>query len=800
MDNFQLYRTNVMLGGQMKWDLILDSFESDLIVNDFHISPICDSVPYNKYSQESLLNYSHQENIKKYYKKISGSFYENYTDPKLESAWPIITDIPLDTHVGNFEMGCRRSLYKIYNKQFEFFCPIWLEQLNDDLIFELSAYSSQNNKILQKRLELRKQDIKVKEHEYHNKFVNYFNEYIKYIGLDKGNNNVMSIHLDKGVAQLYGLNVQTGLNNTLDISYIVDNLISRERPLLEFDNIIINQIKDHKLITPQLFNFNLCFNPEDILPPAFINMLSGKSISFKLFVYIGNKKLEIKDFYSNYEYIPRKYVGTTHTQLSDNITPNVLDYLQDYKCIDLIDKNKMVQNTIHWSLADNNDYIFNVYEGFKGFSILNGEIINHAHLYDDSPNIQYKQYKQYLNSIGWCNYLILENNVETGKISEIDFWNNIEIYINNGSNFSNDANWVNKIKYKKLKDEQKLKVLFILNNLEDFLNFERFDANSGNNTIIYEKKIKIVNDGVIKYNNSRDSFETPNILQIMSIKDSNVLIFSCNYQDKDLLTFINMRDILQKIYNNKSNLWGYSNAEIRSRDHICNLIDFFIKKINTVDSLNSPKIIIPKTSLSILKENGPSLSTQEISYYKNDAPGEYVLRYFGKIKPTFVNSENDINFNYVYYKDYLSDNRLDDKKSEYQRSKYNIYSNTNYNPIFPSIDFFSIKKIKIDYEHIPMTYKNDSMLNKFENHWYNKNKNIVLSNTINAILYSEFDENGDYIKLEKLIKNFLKKYYKNDDNELIEYIYKLYNVESSFDYTSLDDIKNYTYVVKLTLK
>lgn len=72
MDNFQLYRTNVLLGGQLKWDLVLDSIGSNLIVKDFHLSPICGDVPYNRYSQETLINYPHQENIKKYYNSVSG--------------------------------------------------------------------------------------------------------------------------------------------------------------------------------------------------------------------------------------------------------------------------------------------------------------------------------------------------------------------------------------------------------------------------------------------------------------------------------------------------------------------------------------------------------------------------------------------------------------------------------------------------------------------------------------------------------------------------------------------------------
>ena len=61
----------------MKWDIIVDSDASDLYVSDFHITPISEQISYNRYSYDTLLNYSHQYNIKKYYEKVRGSFYQN---------------------------------------------------------------------------------------------------------------------------------------------------------------------------------------------------------------------------------------------------------------------------------------------------------------------------------------------------------------------------------------------------------------------------------------------------------------------------------------------------------------------------------------------------------------------------------------------------------------------------------------------------------------------------------------------------------------------------------------------------
>ena len=70
------------------------------------------------------------------------------------------------------------------------------------------------------------------------------------------------------------------------------------------------------------------------------------------------------DIFSNHEFIPKRSLSSdTYSQKiersgalkkfkidnSENLTSfNVLDYLRDNRCIDIIDKNKIIQNTCHW--------------------------------------------------------------------------------------------------------------------------------------------------------------------------------------------------------------------------------------------------------------------------------------------------------------------------------------------------------------------------------------------------------------------------------------------------------------------
>ena len=294
--NYQLYRSNVLLGGQMKYDLVVKSHRDSLYVEDFHITPVSDSCPFSRLLDDNLLNYSHKENISRYYKKISGSFYNSFLNPILNNPYPIIIkDVEnLTVRDDTFEMGCKRmKSYELYKKQFEFFCPIWLEKLGKDqvLSFRFEVYGDQEMSVLlsTKTLNLQGSDA----HKYHNKFVEYFKDYLKYVGVEDGDDSVMNISPAKQFASISGFNVSTGLRQTKTLPNLIFNMFKREIPLMEWDNQIIRNFPDNKLICNQLFNFNICFNLEDILKSQIVNMLGKDPLYIKLFVQIDGENILI---------------------------------------------------------------------------------------------------------------------------------------------------------------------------------------------------------------------------------------------------------------------------------------------------------------------------------------------------------------------------------------------------------------------------------------------------------------------------------------------------------------------------
>ena len=90
MQNYQLYSTNILLGGNMKFDFVLDMGDNSTKVDKIQITPLSDKVPYNYTVNDNTKNQSLIYNIRKFYKDTCGYFYDDCVDEVLQSDWPIV--------------------------------------------------------------------------------------------------------------------------------------------------------------------------------------------------------------------------------------------------------------------------------------------------------------------------------------------------------------------------------------------------------------------------------------------------------------------------------------------------------------------------------------------------------------------------------------------------------------------------------------------------------------------------------------------------------------------------------------
>lgn len=796
MKNYQLYKTNALLSGQLKWDIIIDKIGDKLYVKDFHLSPISKYVPYNKYSDDSIINYEHRYNIKDFYTKISGYFYETPVSHYMNDDWPIVgvddkTIIPYDD---TYLSGCSRSEFGVYEKPFEYLCPVWLEHinLNEKLAFQLIVETG-NFAISTKVLNL--DYIDGDDFKYHNKFIDYLYNYLSYVSIysESGCDDIININLVKKEAYLKGIDATTGNIIISNLSNIIDNLLTRERPLMEFDSFITESFKNTNTIAPNLINFNICFDFDDILSKSVANRIQGDSVGIRINVGSFINKFsgfERTDIYTNYDFIPRQFCGGLYKldetyniiepkpQIST--APNVLDYLKDNKYIDFANKNKAVQKICHWQLVDNDNYIFNLYDGFGGYVEIEdkgGVITQHliSHRYANAPDMYQSVYNKELNNVGWINTFELNESKYRYIIS------NYQDLINKGYITKIGNGWTSSVKF-----NSEESIYIILGHIIDD-KFDLFNASS-NSDSIYIDGLMIQNLGA----------------------NENVLFISS--KDINKLTFVNIAKSLSNTpniqpgsYGNVINIYGdmniyeppfsmfaieqnilLSNIDNYISDHTLNIygesismgLSNVLKKINNIfNSIVQSPLIILNNSLYISLADSPSLSSSEIVYYKRNNIRNYLIRYDGKIKPCFGYGDN-----YIYYK---INNKSDDINT------FRKYGDSGYSPLFQSIGFYAYKSEILNYD-VP-----SNLINKnFEYKWFGKNKYIHTQNEFDFQITSDTDNINDIN--QKILEYFKDKFnFLNKSDDYYQYIISLYNIKYNLmEYNNSQYIYNIYMILK----
>ncbi len=789
MKNYQLYKTDVLLSGQMKWDLIIGNYNGELYVKDFHLTPVSDYVPYNKCATDDIINYEHRYNIKDFYNKTIGYFYSTPVNHCMNNDWPIVKNknikIPYDD---TYFAGCSRLNFDIYKKQFQYFCPAWVEHISPDntLAFKLSIFSKKyqiSNNVL--NLNIKHGDV----FEYHNKFVKYLYNYLTYVNIrsEFGCDDIIDINLYKKEAYLKGIDVTAGNLVVSNISNIVDNLLSRERPLMEFDTYITESFKNTKTITPNLINFNICFNMNDVVHNSVLDRMMGSGLNIKMDIGefgIVLNEFDKTDIYTNYEYIPRDFcrdlikMNNDYDIIDENDdrpAPNVLDYFRDDRYINFMNKNKAVQKICHWQLVGNDNYIFNLYDGFGGY-VREGDntfLINHR--YSTTPDLYQSIYNKKSNNLAWVN---------TFEINESKFRyiiNNYQTLIDDNRITKFERGWVNNIKYNYTGEP-----LYVISGwMNDDVDLELLVDGAN---ILYV-------DGYL----------------VCSLGGGNIL-FICS-KDRNMLTFAAITSLIRRVGESSNTKIG-SIEQLPERsdlyrfipnDHVFTLsggnlnvespvsyvdehslvllsgnvsIDIsesMYKLGKILDSVELIPLVIIDNSLSVVSCDSPSLSSTEVEYYKNNNKRNYLIRYDGKIKPCFGYGDN-----FLYYKIYSNDEDV----------KYiNKYSSSGYPPLFKSIKYYAYRNELIKYQ-TPSTLIADN----YEYKWFENNKYMYVPNVMQFTISSKTSSIDD---VNKSVKEYLLKMFNVSDDKGADYVLTLFNIRYNLlQYTN----NEYTYEIKLNIK
>lgn len=726
---YQLVRTSPYLSGQVRWDLIVNPSRE---IGDVYIRPISDNIVYN--GTESALGSRHVDNVKQLYNTIEDVFFESVS--KFNSIGALYNSgYELDPYDHTYEMGVRRISYSLYNKQFSFLCPIWISENIDysKLSFRLSIQDAnpsgrRNNIIVSIRLS--------------DNVVEYIREYMS-SGADDTplSDDLIGFKFDPIDAHITGLQVDKGRLSTIDIHDVISNLISIERPMMEFDDMIAKQFRYNRIVAQQLLNLNLVFDIQDLVGDV-ADTLLGHDLNITCRVYYGGNVLELKDLYTNYTFIP-SYEMETRGMTG----PNVLEHLQDYKAKDLAHVNKVVQPIFHWALLENPDIIYNMYDGFGPcFTDIDGVHRIQGTYYNQS-NLAIDNYDVMENSLGWCSHYDLHSsNTFTEVVTRTELTR---------INLDKDVIWVN---------------------------YNKFDLTTE------QSRPSEMSIGTIKYVNENQvpsgSISVGNSLKIVIREINNEKRVWIMSKDNDNLT-------LRSIYNTLMNdtiTTTIPGDLVGDFTNLKSIIKLLYEKWIPPHKIEIYNSIYPYCPVNIDTDNTVNTYCRDVVSYKKYSNYVYIYRYSGNIIPLFI-STDDRRYNEVYkYKQWS-------KVEDIIPSEYSKLLNMKYLPEYPRFiedpetndsprglhiddnSFYSLTSCRFN-------DKRDEWYNTFKGEytWKNDSRIYILPEEVSFSLTSSTDiEQRAKQKLYEYIFNLMGRSY---DDWLANWLSSIYKINIDFDYVS----------------
>ena len=780
---YQLAKTSPYLSGQVRLDMCVSNTNSNPIIDDIHIVPLSDNIIFNESNSRETYNYTHEENVKNLYNQIEEVFYVNIKEHNSDYIL-YNKGQTIDPFDHSYEMGLKRMRYQRYNRQFAFLCPLWVSEVIDyaklEFIFTLedanpsgvltSIYSKKN---VQKVIKLSKRTQQ------------YFHDYMNVAsrGANPVSNDLIGFKLDPVNAHITGLQVNRAKVSTLDISNIIQNMVSRERPVMEFDNLILSQFRMNRMVARQLLNLNIVFNFSDVFGEYVDHTILGHDVNIKCQVRYDNNIIDIKDLYTNYTNIPIYDIDIDDYSNKNN----VLEYLQDYKSIELVQVNKTTQPIFHWALVDNPEYIYNLYDGFSPCFMENNELRRIRGYHYDQGDLGCLEDNKMTNTIKWCRHY---------DLSPTDL--SVEVEMN--TEYTNP----------KVREN----IVWLGNN--------KFDL-TGKLPITYDDisiDINKIGINTVKYITSNqvpssakplgDSDDGVYMLYIARDDVKNITIMANN---NDYLTLHSLSDRA------RTHLQAYDSHNPPIYNTIAELLTTLYK------SWIKPYKIIIRNSIIPSNVYIDNKVSDVVEYFKNDSAYIYLYRYTGDLMPAFVDIEDPIRFNVsFYYKQW-------DSLTKIGIPDYNRLIKLGYIPNYPKLfkggnnnDNSHINSNVTQVDNIESFYKfKECKFTKNHNEWYDDwkgdrtwlNDNKIWNLPTNIIMNITIPENSTPLSdlhPKDIEKIFRKKLYERistliprlSDGAGEAWCYNWINSKyemkiDSSEYASLTDIEHITYRVKFNL-
>lgn len=766
----QLAKTSPYLTGQFKLDIELFYRDGKIRSGECHVSSLSDNLGETDSIDVPFFNCKLTDSIKRLRTRLGDMFYSD--SPNLTSEKILYSSDPSDgewkwqdTYDHSYQAGVSRMRYEKYGKQFQLLCPVWVDKASDllstEFLFKTKAFDSSV-------------ETAVSVFSFSGDLRDALQEYLTGISPD-----LLNINLDRNEVNIKGLEASTGTVITKDVSYYLDKLLDRERPVIETDSILCQLLPTNDMIARQVINLNFCFNMTDIMPEYLANamqmhqwtvwcdMRTPLDPDYQSSASTLYYNVPFCDLYTNYWHIP-SFVGDSANGHFDD-SRNSLDYLEDHRCIDYIMQNKVTQPIFHWSLLENPDYLYNFYNGFSPVSTdQDGNDALAQGLFFAQPNPYQREYKAGTNTLNWC------------KIHDMRFSQNLLADLENMFSEMGESA------------------------------FSMFEAQIGATTwsmgmkfsdsdtyfpptyvnIVYVKQQDLQHIYTSNYGASNQSFDSNR--GVVLIYDQSPYLFASILIDPSSTGVLDALSLWNILHGNFADaLLGSDMSDVHT---LIDAIDGIFK--NYV----YPWTIEFNKSLYGQRVDSPSQDSKELRYYKSDINHQSkVYRYTGSLIPMTIRFDDSDKYNWDFFYKKIDSTFL----STDEGKQYNEYLKTGYSQLYPSINYFPLEPKKAEYSPDPERYPNG-----FEVKWC---KNGRVYNLPESVTVTDTPVNGqraddDYF-YSLLFEELERRLAANGSSAAPEFplafgpqIRKAYSYKADWDYVSDTDIDSMSAVVTFKLR
>ena len=789
-------------------------------INDAILMPLDNNYVLTKDIKINLINSKYEYDIIKYFKEISAYFY-NDTYLKNSNIFETYTqdDILPDNRDKNFEFGCKRISYNKYHYQYQFYAPIYInnvDDLPDEFVIE---FYTENSLLKTIHIPINKKSAKNKLRIYLNKFISKIENNTPIVWNFNDNKIIYKNAID---CKNGGLVTITSYN-TLDSKNIYQTIIN------DIDNLICDNYSQNNIILSECIPLSFLFNLNDLLTINDIYYYNFNQFYIVGYYMKNNMKCDFYTFSTNYHYNYLTYntfnnIDNSLNKIKYNIFDNDIIYsLKEGTNYKLYYQNTFKNRYCQWKLLESDTYIINLNTVFT-YNTLNNKfpifknslkytlyglfndntlyvpINNHVNTYNKYDQSQYNLLINN-NYTNW--FKIYNKDIEKNYKDELQlvqnnytFINGVRYYINDNSikyfnifinpiieEYNSDIIVGNVILEKHKDNNELVYYTYLEENNQFYAECDRPTVNDPE-----DKPIYIEYNMETKYINYIDNIDST-LYDFYKFNIENIILNDYNSIFKELISFIYNKNIDQDLYKDKYlNIFNIYFNYISGYEKLDIYIDNYTEN-ELLNIFNRNKDL--KNQIYYSLPNTKDKNNLYYDLYKHVVDYQYLINN----NVSFFIKRNFIEINNIdqFYINIFGSNGL---YTNIYNKYYNINENNNNQITVNSFieylkliitdktNWFSDSSLNIEFKN----YVN--IINKIEtqNFKYTISNNLlndVLDLMIYVIIYNNII---DYINKNSNINVYKYIPYYNDNNIIVNYDYyeKLHNKTDYFNlYTNI---------------